>query len=113
MYAWDVAVAQHKATIHMDTQDSPGSILIVQLPHDVTLGNASMAHYTWGTIFKEGNKDGKEVSVDVWQGDECGSGKMVACYCYCYCSPSPPLPLPGCPPQLPLPLTPLPPLFVP
>jgi hypothetical protein len=52
MYAWDVGVAANK--LNIKNQGPPGSPLISQPPHDRMRGNASMYHYTWGTIYKVG-----------------------------------------------------------
>ena len=61
MYAWDIAVAANK--LNMLNQGHPATTLISQPPHDVSLYNATMYHYTWGSIFK---KDGK----DIWKFDK-------------------------------------------
>ncbi len=50
MYAWDIAVAANKLNIL--NQGPPVTPLISQPPHDRALGNASMYHYTWGSIYK-------------------------------------------------------------
>ncbi|GFR47682.1 hypothetical protein Agub_g9430 [Astrephomene gubernaculifera] len=50
MYAWDIAVAANKLNIR--NQGPPVTPLISQPPHDRALGNASMYHYTWGTLYK-------------------------------------------------------------
>jgi hypothetical protein len=45
MYAWDIALALHNITL--DTETPPHSRLIAQPPHDLTIGDAAMFHYTW------------------------------------------------------------------
>lgn len=56
MYAWDVALALNK--VDLDTQLWPKSKLIAQPPHDLSIGEACMFHYTWGSVYK---LDGKEI----------------------------------------------------
>lgn len=63
MYAWDIAVAANKLNIL--NQGPPVTPLISQPPHDRALGNASMYHYTWGSIYK---KPG--VEKEVWMFDK-------------------------------------------
>lgn len=65
MYAWDIAVGVNG--LNIKNQGPPYTPLISQPPHDLTLGNASMYHYTWGIIYKEDNKDNKE---DLWKFDK-------------------------------------------
>ncbi|MEW5298276.1 MAG: hypothetical protein WDW36_001419 [Sanguina aurantia] len=61
MYAWDIAVAANK--LNLLNVGPPRSPLIAQPPHDTATGNASMYHYTWGAIFKEGGRE-------VWKFDK-------------------------------------------
>lgn len=61
MYAWDIAVAANK--LNLLNVGPPHSPLIAQPPHDTATGNASMYHYTWGAIFKEGGRE-------VWKFDK-------------------------------------------
>ncbi|EFJ50516.1 hypothetical protein VOLCADRAFT_88948 [Volvox carteri f. nagariensis] len=63
MYAWDIGVAANKLNIR--NLGPPASPLISQPPHDRSLGNASMYHYTWGTIYK---KPG--VEKEIWMFDK-------------------------------------------
>jgi hypothetical protein len=85
MYAWDVAVA--RAGVRLDAKAPPDSPLCLQPPHDAIALAAGVAaeggaggeggqeaeekkeephpqpalfHYTWGAIFHEGSKEGKE-----------------------------------------------------
>jgi hypothetical protein len=48
----DIGVAANKLNIR--NQGPPASPLISQPPHDRVIGNASMYHYTWGTLYKVG-----------------------------------------------------------
>ena len=52
MYAWDIGVAANK--LNIKNLPPPSSPLISQPPHDRAIGNASMYHYTWGSIYKVG-----------------------------------------------------------
>ncbi|KXZ54330.1 hypothetical protein GPECTOR_5g413 [Gonium pectorale] len=61
MYAWDIGVAANKLNIR--NQPPPSSPLISQPPHDRSIGNASMYHYTWGTLYK---KRGQEKEKEFW-----------------------------------------------
>lgn len=45
MYAWDIALALRNVTLI--TESPPNSRLIAQPPHETSLGNAAMCHYTW------------------------------------------------------------------
>lgn len=54
MYAWDIGVAAARSNIR--NQGPKETMLIAQPPHDHTLGNATMYHYTWW--------------VDGWVGDQ-------------------------------------------
>ncbi|GIL58932.1 hypothetical protein Vafri_13942 [Volvox africanus] len=63
MYAWDIGVAANK--LNIKNVGPPSSPLISQPPHDRILGNASMYHYTWGTIYK---KPG--VEKEIWMFDK-------------------------------------------
>ncbi|GLC42047.1 hypothetical protein PLESTB_001062400 [Pleodorina starrii] len=63
MYAWDIGVAANK--LNIKNLGPPASPLISQPPHDRQLGNASMYHYTWGTIYK---KPG--VEKEIWMFDK-------------------------------------------
>ena len=64
MYGFSVATALQG--IKLDLQLPPDSQLIAQPPADNGLGKASLFHYTWGTIFKEGLED----SPEVWRFDK-------------------------------------------
>ncbi|KXZ51261.1 hypothetical protein GPECTOR_13g748 [Gonium pectorale] len=55
MYAWDIALALRNVTLVTETP--PHSRLIAQPPHDLTLGDAAMLHYTWGTLYHENKKE--------------------------------------------------------
>ncbi|KAG2487203.1 hypothetical protein HYH03_014177 [Edaphochlamys debaryana] len=55
MYAWDIGVASNKLNIR--NEPPPQSPLISQPPHDRVIGNASMFHYTWGTLYKHDLKE--------------------------------------------------------
>lgn len=55
MYAWDISVAANRLNIL--NQGPPTTPLISQPPHDHNLNNATMYHYTWGSIFKEGDQE--------------------------------------------------------
>ena len=59
MYGFSIATALQG--IKLDLQLPPDSQLIAQPPADDGLGKACMFHYTWGTIFKDGLRDGPEV----------------------------------------------------
>mmetsp|Transcript_8488 Transcript_8488/g.22730 ORF Transcript_8488/g.22730 Transcript_8488/m.22730 type:complete len:389 (+) Transcript_8488:325-1491(+) len=61
MYAWDIGVAANK--LNIQNQGHPHTPLISQPPHDHHAYNASMYHYTWGSIYKEGGKE-------VWKFDK-------------------------------------------
>lgn len=61
MYAWCVAV--HINNISIVHEPPPASVLLSQPPHDVAPGNSAIYHYTWGSIFKEGDKE-------VWRFDK-------------------------------------------
>lgn len=55
MYAWCLAV--QTANVSIIHQAPPNSLLLSQPPHDHVLGKAAMFHYTWGVIYKKGEKD--------------------------------------------------------
>lgn len=55
MYAWDIALALRNVTLI--TEAPPNSRLIAQPPHETSLGNAAMCHYTWATIYHENKKE--------------------------------------------------------
>lgn len=55
MYAWCVAV--HKNGVQLTHEAPPKSKLLSQPPHDASMGDAAILHYTWGTLYQ---KDGKE-----------------------------------------------------
>ncbi|GBF92072.1 hypothetical protein Rsub_04419 [Raphidocelis subcapitata] len=55
MYAWCVAVAVNNVSIAHEAP--PASTLLVQPPHDLSAGRAAIYHYTWGSIFKEGERE--------------------------------------------------------
>jgi hypothetical protein len=55
MYAWSIAVAVRK--VKLANQAPPKTPLMVQPPHDLELGNASIYHYTWGSTYKDGDKE--------------------------------------------------------
>ena len=55
MYAWCVAVAVHN--VSLAHQPPPLSPLIAQPPHDALPGGASIYHYTWGSIYKDGERE--------------------------------------------------------
>lgn len=56
MFAWCAAVENQN--LNLVTEPPPLSRLMAQPPHDHQTGNASIFHYTWGSIYME---DGKEV----------------------------------------------------
>ncbi|GFH19914.1 uncharacterized protein HaLaN_16946 [Haematococcus lacustris] len=63
MYAWDIAVAAKKLNI---LNQGPGpSPLIAQPPHDTLRLNATMYHYTWGSIFKNAS-----TGAEIWKFDK-------------------------------------------
>ena len=55
MYAWCVAV--HKNGVQLTHEAPPNSRLMSQPPHDWTLGQAAILHYTWGTLYFKGGKE--------------------------------------------------------
>ncbi|PNW78775.1 hypothetical protein CHLRE_09g389763v5 [Chlamydomonas reinhardtii] len=63
MYAWDIGVAANK--LNIKNLPPPSSPLISQPPHDRAIGNASMYHYTWGSIYKRPG-----VEKEIWMFDK-------------------------------------------
>ncbi|KAG2437347.1 hypothetical protein HXX76_006002 [Chlamydomonas incerta] len=63
MYAWDIGVAANK--LNIKNTPPPFSPLISQPPHDRAIGNASMYHYTWGSIYKRPG-----VEKEIWMFDK-------------------------------------------
>jgi len=61
MYAWCVAVSVNNVSLTHEAP--PASKLLAQPPHDLGPGEAAIYHYTWGSIFKEGDKE-------VWKFDK-------------------------------------------
>jgi hydroxyproline O-arabinosyltransferase len=55
MYAFSLAVALEDVTL--DTKLPPENQLVVQPPADEGFGKAAAAHYTWGPVFKKGDKE--------------------------------------------------------
>lgn len=51
MYAWDIALVL--GNVSMVTENPPHSRLIAQPPHDLTIGDAAIFHYTWGALYSE------------------------------------------------------------
>lgn len=64
MYAYSMAAAL--AGVKHATPAPPSSPLMVQPPADDAAGAACIVHYTWGAVFHEGSRDGKEV----WRWDK-------------------------------------------
>lgn len=62
MYAFSVAVALQD--IHLDLAQPPLNRLITQPPADANLGQASMFHYTWGSVFHNSSGD------KIWEFDK-------------------------------------------
>ena len=54
MYAYDLAAAL--AGVPHDVEDPGETMMIAQPPADVTMGKASMFHYTWGAEYHEAGK---------------------------------------------------------
>jgi hypothetical protein len=61
MYAWCVAV--HINNVSIVHEAPPQSRLLSQPPHDLEPGRAAIYHYTWGSIYKQGEQE-------VWRFDK-------------------------------------------
>ena len=62
MYAFSVALALQGIKVNL--AQPPLNPLITQPPADATLGQASMFHYTWGSVFQNSSGD------KVWEFDK-------------------------------------------
>lgn len=63
MYAWDIALLENK--IKIITQQPADTVLISQPPHDLSMGHASMCHYTWGSTYKD-----QKTNKEIWKWDK-------------------------------------------
>jgi hypothetical protein len=59
MYAWSFAAAAVRPKLEFELPPVPFQKLMIQPPADIMIGQASVMHYTWGSIIS--NKDDKEV----------------------------------------------------
>lgn len=59
MYAWSFAAAAVRPKLHFELPPVPFQKLVIQPPADITIGQASLMHYTWGAIVSD--KDDKKL----------------------------------------------------
>ncbi len=63
MYAWSFAAAAVRPKLEFELPPVPFQKLMIQPPADITIGQASLMHYTWGTTIKN-SKNEKVWSFD-------------------------------------------------
>jgi len=64
MYAWSFASVAVRPKMQYELPPVPFQKLVIQPPADISIGQASLMHYTWGSIIKD--KDGEVV----WEFDK-------------------------------------------
>lgn len=64
MYAWSFASAAVRPKLKFELPPVPFQKLMIQPPADITIGQASVMHYTWGAIISD------KTGAEVWQFDK-------------------------------------------
>ena len=64
MYAWSFAAAAVRPKLEFELPPVPFQKLMIQPPADITIGQASLMHYTWGTTIKNSKNE------QVWSFDK-------------------------------------------
>jgi hypothetical protein len=64
MYAWSFASAAVRPKLKFELPPVPFQKLMIQPPADITIGQASVIHYTWGAIISD------KTGAEVWKFDK-------------------------------------------
>ena len=64
MYAWSFASAAVRPKLKFELPPVPFQKLMIQPPADITIGQASVMHYTWGAIISD------KTGAEVWKFDK-------------------------------------------